>query len=495
MKCQNVRFSTIRNRSTAWWYTAALVVGAAVLAAGSPARADNLDTALAKHAPDVIRYLQEHHSHNVGILKFRVKKGNQPISFKVGLINDNMVERLEIALVHADPVGPGTIGIIHGANAVAMAKHLPRYDNVAGQRALFEQKYPLYWGNKLVTPDHFLTGLITVRPDMKSATVLIEAFGPTSPQQDKVVTFHVDTDRSLLADLSESFHVKTRGLHRRTRNISLEDEAVSSAADNDGTGSAGKSDSNTNTNASTADSGSTGTTSANGSDKLLDFQVYYDGVAQPVTADSSNPGELQVQEPNPNQVVTIGVKSNSQDKLGLVLMVNGVSTLYEEPLQSDVTKNLAWVLEPGQQYSIQGFQQDNNTRKPFRVLTDSETAAATYSPNLGLIQFFLVRSGDAPDLKNITSNDNNGGSGDQSGQSMNISLRGLTHQSLARGGHTRSLADLKKEVRSKMGRTYKTRNPIGADPNVVDGAIRNDQIQNPVLLQSIVVRYYKPKSA
>src|SRR3954447_13672273 len=107
----------------------ALALAATALAA-SAARADNLDAALVKHAPEIMAYLRDHKCQNVGILKFRVHKGNQPTGFKVGPLNDNLPGRLEFALIRAtstqDPVG-----IIHDASHVASARKLPRYDNPA----------------------------------------------------------------------------------------------------------------------------------------------------------------------------------------------------------------------------------------------------------------------------------------------------------------------------------------------------------------------------
>ena len=134
-------------------------------------------------------------------------------------------------------------------------------------------------------------------------------------------------------------------------------------------------------------------------------------------------------------------------------MVNGVSTLYEEPPQSDLSKNLAWVLDPGRQYVIQGYQQDNQTRKPFRVLSDADSAAATYSANTGLIHFHIMRSGDGSGSKNIAGNDP-GTNDDPSGHAMNISLRGLSHSALgevrthplARGPEKRDPEEHRQEV-------------------------------------------------
>ena len=193
--------------------------------AAAPARADNLDAALVKHAPEVMDYLRDHQCHNIGVLKFRVHKGDQRTSFKVGPLNDNLPGRLENALIAVNAT-QNPVGIIHDASHVAAARKLPRYDNPAGQHALFGVKYPLAWGDAMVTPDRFLTGVVTVRPDMKSATVTIEAFGPNSPKQDKVLAFKVDTDRALLADLNESFQVKSRQLKRKSRSIDLDEDAV-----------------------------------------------------------------------------------------------------------------------------------------------------------------------------------------------------------------------------------------------------------------------------
>ncbi len=206
-----------------------LALGLTILSVG-PARADNLDAALLKQAPQVMQYLRDHHCRNVGVLKFRVHKAGHPASFKVGPINDNMVERLENALIAVDST-ESPLGVIRNASHVADMKKLPKYDTPAGQRALFGITYPLAWGNSQVTPDLMLTGVISVRADLKSATVQIEAFGAEWPKQDKVVAFPVATDRALLTDLSESFRVSSRSLKRKTRAVELEDEAVASAAD------------------------------------------------------------------------------------------------------------------------------------------------------------------------------------------------------------------------------------------------------------------------
>jgi hypothetical protein len=473
------------------WTLGHMSLALAIVLAGSsaaPVRADNLDVALLEHAPEVIRYLHEHHHRNVGVLKFRIHKRKQQNAFKVGPLNDNIVERIENALIAKNPVDSAdTIGIIHDANSVAVTKKLGRYDNPAGQKALFQQSYPLAWGNTSVKPDYLLTGVITVRHDLKSATVSIEGFGPSSPKQDKVTSFQVQTDRSLLSDLNESFQVKSRQLgKRKKRNIELDDEAVADAADDN---SKTQSQSTTDGSAATAQISSSSTTAQSGADDLLYYEIRYDGQPQAVTTDPNSPGELRVPEPNANQVVSFYLKSKATERIGVALTVNGKSTLYEQ--EGDPSHLLAWVIDPGREYAIDGFQIDKNTRKPFRVLSDAENAAVTFGPNTGLVHFHIFKSGGAPGSKNIAGDDS-GGKDDPSAQAMNISLRGLNRGSLVRTGKTRSLSDLKKSVQEHAHVGRRSRNVFDAADNAVDGVIQNDEVANPVLVQTIVVRYYKP---
>ena len=154
---------------------------------GAPA-SDTLDRELLKNAPKIIRYLKDHGYKNVGALKFRVKKGDEPIGDHVGPLNLNLADRLEIALILADDVR-NPIGVIHGASAVAAtlpgANHLTR----PGRQALFRGRYPLAWGDQKVEADVFLTGVVVVSPDLGQMSVGIMAFGKDGEALEKVVDF------------------------------------------------------------------------------------------------------------------------------------------------------------------------------------------------------------------------------------------------------------------------------------------------------------------
>ena len=467
------RFKPCRNHWLAFPVTAAL----AVLCAGSARAADNMDKALNGHASQIIHYLEEHRIHNVGILKFRVQKGKQPVSFRVGPLNANLAGRLETALYLADKVQP-PVGIIHDADSVAAAKKLPSYTNPAGRRALFEQACAVAWDAPPVTADLFLTGVVIVAPDLKKANVTIEAINPRTAGEENVLSFQVATDRSLLTDLNESFQVSSRQLRRRTRAVDLDEDAVRDAnALNDGTKKISQEASSTTAQPTSGSSPS--------GDALIAYEIRYDNRAQTVAPDPNSQGELQVAEPNENQAVSIYVKSLAQERLGLVLMVNGVSTLYEQ--KDEPSKCLAWVLAR-EKSMIKGYQVDNQTFKPFRVLSAADSEAVSYNENTGLVQFFLFHEGGSAA---IADNDPGAGDNPSAGQARSISLRGMSRSALKKGGHTRSLADLQKAYGVHARSPRRTRGLIDPNSSAVDGAIQNDEVKNPVHVQTIVVRYRK----
>src|SRR4051794_28938548 len=150
---------------------ATLTVG---LVAGPAARGEEtLDAALLRQAPRVLGDLKAHGVQNVGVLKFRVKKGNEPVSDRVGTLNRDLATRLEIALVLA-PDFRMPLGIIRDASAVAATIQRANHLNEPGRRALFQARYPLAWGSEQVTPDAFLTGVALLSADLRTVTVSIQ---------------------------------------------------------------------------------------------------------------------------------------------------------------------------------------------------------------------------------------------------------------------------------------------------------------------------------
>lgn len=436
------------------------------------ARADNIDVELDKQASKIVQYARDHGYQNVGVLKFRVKKGDRPVSFQAGTMNSNMAIRLENALVMHD-TGSKPIGIIHDASSTASARKLPAYTNPKARPRLFQENYPLAWGDQQVKPDGFFTGQVTVSPDMRRTTVLIEAFDRKTPDKvSKVLEFSVKTDRSILADLGQNFVVSSRALRRDGEDIDI--AAEDSAANKD------KQQPTTPTNPSSPTTPTSPTTPSE--DKAVSLEIRFDGQPQAPTADPESPGEMRVPEPREGQKVTFVIRNVSSERIGVVLKVNGKNSLFEE--MDEPVRCTKWILDPNDQYEIQGFHIDDKTSIPFKVLTQAESEAVSYTDSLGVIQVFAFRA--VPD------------------QNMKISLsRGLTARNSAKVPKARTLAERQSQLASLTKAGSKTTSSKVVKRGVIEkddpSAGKQDEVKrvefppNAQLQSSETVRYYKPK--
>jgi hypothetical protein len=288
------------------------------------------------------------------------------------------------------------------------------YRTPADRQKLFTITYPLMWGDppEQVTPDMFLTGKVSASADYHTTTITIEAFDRAHPgaKLAQVAQFAVKTDRYILADLGQGYSVtKTRAT---TRGVPAPGDIIETGDPpppppnlpqaNAEAGQAGpepKVETGNSTAASVVDSapgeqqvmhvgeGSTGPFP-------VTWTVYYDGVAQSPTADGER--NFAIPDPKPGQKVTFGVMNTSEATVGLVLTVNGISTLYEERGQADQMQ--PWILEPGKQFMIKGFhQKDGKTYIPIVGFRDEDTktlvADLGSEEAAGLIEMFLVKSG------------------------------------------------------------------------------------------------------
>ena len=413
-----------RRRLTARFSVAIAAGLAFCLATPAATRADRIDEALIGHAPEITAYLIKHQCKNVGVLPFRLQKGDKLPQFRGGMIVDNMCDRLQNALIFAaNPEAP-RIGIVDHAAALA-AKKLrgASYRTPADRQKLFSIKYPLMWGDppEHVTPDMFLTGKVSASADFRTTTIMIEAFDRAHPSAKlaQVVQFSVKTDRYILADLGQGYSVTKARLLATARGVPAPGDIIEGSDPpppplNLSQGNAGAGEAGDITPEPKVEDGNpaaaNGADSASGEQQVmhvgegspgpfpLEWTVYYDGVAQTPAADPNAPGDrnFAIPDPKPGQKVTFGVKNTGDSTIGLVLTVNGISTLYEERLQADQMQ--PWILEPGKQFMIKGFhQKDGHTYTPiigFRD-EDTKTVAADLGTGeaVGLIEMFLVKAG------------------------------------------------------------------------------------------------------
>jgi hypothetical protein len=361
----------------------------ALAAASAPAaRADAIDKALYDKAPEVMKFLKDKDYKNVGVLRFQLKKGKGKVTYSGGVINGNMATRLENALLmETDPKNPNPIGIIRDAGAVAAAKAPAKHwdeSNAKERAALFDYDYPLAWGNKTVKADAFLVGGVKLSEDMKTTTVFITCFDRKSDKDHEVCRLEVTTDRTILADAGQSY-VLARGLvKKRSAEIDpktgenkdgkslqdlMNDDASKSAKDRDDKKGSGL------------------------ANEYVDFEVTYDDQPQAVTGDPNDGGELRIAPPQTGQTVAFRCTNKTSDKIGLVVYVNGKSTLQYQTEPADNCRR--WILPADRKdYWIQGYHDENDVRTKFKIVDpDDALVKNELADKLGQIEVVVFLMG------------------------------------------------------------------------------------------------------
>jgi hypothetical protein len=328
------------------------------------ARADNIDERLLREATTVLQSLKDRQYRNVGILKFQVKKGDRPASLDVGLLNANLATRLENALILVNDVSQ-PLGIVHNASLVVASGKNAGYLDADARKKLFDATYPLAWGKERVSVDAFLTGVAQLDRDFRKTTVVIQVFDRKNPELQEIARFTVDTDRSILSDVGESFALIKRG-------DDADEAAIVDVTDrNEGKPK----------NIETVES-------------ILDLELYYDGQKQTITTDGT--GNRRAPEPGEGKRVQFKLRNKTQETLALVLRINGVNTLGKEGPERQVDRCTKWVLRPGQWYSVNGFYLDDNKVEEFKVV--SPGALTSLDPRkMGLIEVAIFRKDEAAD--------------------------------------------------------------------------------------------------
>ncbi len=441
------------------------LLGLAVLLAGSRStRADNLDIQLAYHASSLVPMLEKKGYHNVGVLHFRVQREGFKETFNLGPLSDNLATRVENALV----IGCNTekpMGVIRDASALAAAKKLAWFHSEQARKKLFDQTYHLAWGKQMVKPDAFLTGVVKVSRNLEEATLVLEVFDKNNLDRKELTHFTTDVDRSLLADMGQTFAVAQRGLKWSKRDRA----AVKDAHKRD-------------LGESTPDQVSP--------DDVAGFkiQVRYDGVDQAIQKDASSKGEFRVQSPRPDQKLSVIVTHTGKTdrKLACVAKVNGRSLWQEQERESKDCQ--MWVFAPNEVEDFKGYYiaLTGDNLKPFKVLSEQESKdrEAEFGDKVGLLTLdvFESRPGEA--------------------EPMLISLRGLSHRDL-RLKPSATVRDLQERLKARWPATVILPPPpkpgarrdslVVPEAETIQGPeITNELFPNPTWVGSIVIRYYNP---
>lgn len=350
-----------------------LTLSFALAICGTNARADTLDKVLLDEAPAVLKKLQDKGYHTVGILKFRVHRSGQPPTFNSGPINVSMADRLQNALLKVDdPANP--VNIIDNATRVAhdQARSIKKrtfsfVSNLDDRHTLLDAEYPLVWGNKKFKPDALLTGDIGLTKDNKFADIQIRVFDTKNPKTMELLhKFRIPTDRTFLAECGQSFVVPTE-VRRAVSRDSEEGTKADKAAQDSATNQNEKKDKDV---------------ASNPENPIQVTLVYDDGKEKKEFTperDSANPGDNRykiAQDPKETDKVAIKIKNTGDKTVGVVLGVDGKSTLLDGDLSGkNIEEFTKWILEPGDEYVIEGFYTEEKGKNlyAFRVLSEEES--------------------------------------------------------------------------------------------------------------------------
>lgn len=348
--------------------------------------ADGLEKQLLVQAPKLLKELKDAGYKNIGVLKFRVKIGDKPSTDRVGTLNHRLTEKLEMALILANKI-TDPVGIIHNANATAATIKGATHLTPEGRKLLFTKEYPLAWGTELVKPDLFLTGSAIVSKDLRTMDVKILFFVPEQPELTEVASFQVPVDLEQLLDSGESFTV--RGVFDNASLAMTENQRQDKA-----TGEAIKTSIETKSETEASKQPTTSKIhplSPENKDALLTLTVLYDNKPQKI---EFRGGSAFLPEPREGQKVALVVrrKGTTKPRLGVVLKVNGESTLYQEKAADP--QCTPWVFEPkADAFGIYGFQSDEKTLKEFKVLSQaaSKSKEIDYGEFVGTISISVFR--------------------------------------------------------------------------------------------------------
>jgi len=382
----------------------------AALLVGTPAaRADQIDRVMVEDAGAIAKAVHGLKAKNVAVLKFLVKMGDAPPSFRCGTEGAEMIHRLENLLVLSlDPRSPDyTVLSRAGEAAVALAKAARSpidWTTADGRKKLFELKLPVCWDDKdLRNPDAFVTGTVIVSKNMQEVRIELAAFAKSDPATIKklgtlagaTANKGIWADRSMLASLGQTYttsrDLKSSG---KARDFFAADEAAASDAVNRET-----------TAASPIADPATGIASLAGP---VSLKIKLDGEAVPILADNTQRGDYKISGKLPasgvaGQKVTFTMVNNHTEKLAVLLCLNGRNTIALDgesldELDKPRSRFRMYVLEPKVVYEIKGFLKDEKGTIGEIVVAPEDESATLYDQmnpeTRGKIQMFVY--GPAP---------------------------------------------------------------------------------------------------
>jgi hypothetical protein len=345
-----------------------LALGGSYAAAADP---ESFDTAISKKAASIHALLKKKGYTNVGVLKFLVKQGDGKLSDDAGDLNLTLANKLETALVLANL--DEKFGIIDRASEAVVKEKLTAANHRSddGRKAFFTRQYELGWSRDKVTPAAFLTAVVAISPDLKTMTVQLQLFDATGKLEDLPDALAVATDPEMLAQAGFSYSVpkatqKALVSGKAPPAAKMKEEAVETMKQQ--------------------------AAAPVVPEKEEVFAPLADSPIQLTIMYNDEPVKVKngvVPEPKASDRISFKIVNPGPGTYAAVLLVNGQNTLYNETLTPLACRK--WVLEPGMEVTIRGFQTDADNAAPFRVTKTDEPVedAVRYGPHAGTFRFVV----------------------------------------------------------------------------------------------------------
>lgn len=455
------------------------IILAGIIALAAPttaaAQSDPFVGAIRGQARIVLEQAKKKGFKNIGVLKFLVRMGTAEPSDNMGELNTSLALKTENALIVENR--DNNFFILENPSQQVVREKLlaANHKTPEGRKAFFDIKYPVRWTRDKVTPSGFLIGTATITPDRKTITLELELFDSTG-EKEAIPGGKISAPASaeLLAEAGESY-VQPEATVKAL--ISGGPPPSKQELEQQATENMRVSDPPKPLNPKKPEPFAPLVKSP------VRLTILYNGQPVPVNGNT-------VPEPGPKDKVSFHLK-NTSDKgtFGVVLMVNGDSTLFQERVTPLACRK--WILVPGAELTVRGFQTGPNSVSPFVVLPPGETDPdeVRYGEHAGTFRMVVYHGklSSTPPEDNVAAL-----SPDQAAERTITRSRGATKSD---DGKPQTLEELQADLRGRAAATEGSRGYVTKSKSVeefqTEATYFTPVPDSPIA--DISIRYYSPK--
>lgn len=476
----------------------------------STIHADSIDDVLGqKHIEQIYNFLEGKGYKTVGLLNFSLKRDqldNSP-TFQAGPISRSLPIRIQNALALWSPGQFGNeIRLIDDACRVIEKSGVNSYQNQEERDKLFSLDFPILAYPKtakatLSKADVFIVGDVAISADRKQTTVTLKYFDNQSNKEP--TEFHkivVPTDLTILAESGISFALNARdfdkiiGKQRKDKLLEVAGPALEMPDKQkvkEKTEPVTTNDTQQKSNTSGGTNDNSGTAASImvpcSTNELIwkdwvDLTVLYEDAPQTVYRNPDDRAKFLIKEPKEGQKISFKIKNVSNEKLGIVLLVNKHNVLDSEDIETDTPDKFSkLILMPNGQgvdeFTVKGYIKLNTSN-----LEDSKVQLFEIMSSARTIELARHELGKSNHYGHITLyvfRDINGSSeGAVPGESAKFNLR---KQSIDNEQFT--------TLAKALGSHLESKGYIAGGAQAEKLSFSNDRINNPQQVVSASIRY------